>query len=198
MSKSLRVLIADDESIIRMGLRAILTELGHTVFSAADGVEAASLAQREEPDIALLDVRMPFRDGIDAAAEIVKRRPIPIVILTAFNESSLLDRATEIPVQGYLVKPVKRDDLVAAIRVAMSTFQDRKVLKERVDDLEEKLTTRKLIDNGTISGGMLPKVQTALDAVDAGVRRAHIVDGRVDHAVLLEIFTDEGVGTLIE
>ncbi len=146
MSKSLRVLIADDESIIRMGLRAILTELGHTVFSAADGVEAASLAQREEPDIALLDVRMPFRDGIDAAAEIVKRRPIPIVILTAFNEGSLLDRATEIPVQGYLVKPVKRDDLVAAIRVAMATFQDRKVLKERVDDLEEKLTTRKLID----------------------------------------------------
>lgn len=146
MSKPLRVLIADDESIIRMGLRAILTELGHTVFSASDGVEAASLAQREEPDIALLDVRMPFRDGLDAAAEIVKLRPIPIIILTAFNETALLDRATAIPVQGYLVKPVKRDDLIAAIRVALATFQDRRALKEKADDLEEKLTARKMID----------------------------------------------------
>ena len=146
MSKSLRVLIADDESIIRMGLRAILTELGHTVYSAADGVEAASLAQREEPDIALLDVRMPFRDGLDAAAEIVKQRPIPIIILTAYNENALLDRAAAIPVQGYLVKPVKRDDLVAAMRVALATFQDRRVLQEKVVELEEKLTSRKLID----------------------------------------------------
>jgi response regulator NasT len=146
MSKTLRVLIADDESIIRMGLRAILTELGHTVYSAADGVEAASLAQREEPDIALLDVRMPFRDGLDAAAEIVKQRPIPIIILTAYNENALLDRAAAIPVQGYLVKPVKRDDLVAAMRVALATFQDRRVLQEKVVELEEKLTSRKLID----------------------------------------------------
>ena len=76
MSKSLRVLIADDESIIRMGLRAILTDLGHTVISASDGVEAVTLAHRDPPDIALLDIRMPFRDGLEAAREIVQLRPI--------------------------------------------------------------------------------------------------------------------------
>ena len=146
MTKSLRVLIADDESIIRMGLRAILSELGHTVYSAADGVEAAALAYREQPDIALLDVRMPFRDGLDAAAEIVKNRPIPVLILTAYNESTLLDRAASIPVQGYLIKPVKRDDLVAAMRIAMATFSDRRHLAEKVDELQDKLTARKLID----------------------------------------------------
>lgn len=146
MSKTLRVLIADDESIIRMGLRAILTELGHTVYSASDGVEAVTLAYREQPDIALLDVRMPFRDGLDAAAEIVKQRPIPILILTAYNDVALQDRAASIPVQGYLIKPVKRDDLIAMMRVAMAGFTDRRHLTEKVDELQEKLTSRKLID----------------------------------------------------
>jgi two-component system, response regulator PdtaR len=145
-NKSLRVLIADDESIIRMGLRTILTELGHTVYSAADGVEAVSLAHREQPDIALLDIRMPFRDGLEAAAEILRQRPIPIVILTAYNEGSLLDRAAELPVQGYLTKPVKRDDLVTTIRVAMAQFNNQRQLTEKVDELEEKLTARKLIE----------------------------------------------------
>ena len=146
MNKPLRVLIADDESIIRMGLRTILGELGHTVLSAADGVEAVSLAHRESPDIALLDVRMPFKDGLEAATEIVRHKPIPIVILTAYNEGQLLDRAAAIPVQGYLIKPVKRDDLISTMRVALSTFASQRELKEKVDDLEEKLTARKLID----------------------------------------------------
>jgi response regulator NasT len=145
-NKSLRVLIADDESIIRMGLRTILTELGHTVYSAADGVEAVSLAHREQPDIALLDIRMPFRDGLEAAAEILRQRPIPIVILTAYNEGSLLDRAAELPVQGYLTKPVKRDDLITTMRVAMAQFNSQRQLTEKVDELEEKLTARKLIE----------------------------------------------------
>ena len=145
-TKNLRVLIADDESIIRMGLRTILTELGHTVYSAADGMEAVSLAAREQPDIALLDVRMPFRDGLEAAGEILKNRPIPILILTAYNEGTLLDRATSLPVQGYLIKPVKRDDLVAAMRVALAQFGQQRQLSEQVVDLEEKLTSRKLID----------------------------------------------------
>ncbi len=145
-TKSLRVLIADDESIIRMGLRTILTELGHTVYSAADGVEAVSLAHREQPDIALLDIRMPFRDGLEAAAEILRQRPIPIVILTAYNEGSLLDRAAELPVQGYLTKPVKRDDLITTMRVAMAQFNSQRQLTDKVDELEEKLTARKLIE----------------------------------------------------
>lgn len=156
-NKSLRVLIADDESIIRMGLRTILTELGHTVYSAADGVEAVTLAHREQPDIALLDVRMPFRDGLEAAAEILKQRPIPIIILTAYNETTLLDRATELPVQGYLIKPVKRDDLISTMRVALATFNERRNLSEKVDELEEKLTARKLIERAKgilMKGGM--------------------------------------------
>jgi len=156
MSKpqTLRILIADDESIIRMGLRTILTELGHTVYSAADGMEAVSLAQREDPDMALLDIRMPFKDGLEAAAEIVRHRPIPVVILTAYNDNTLLDRAASIPVQGYLVKPVKRDDLITTMRVAMATHQDRRSLTDKVGELEEKLTARKLIDRAK---GMLQK-----------------------------------------
>ena len=145
-TKPLRILIADDESIIRMGLRAILTELGHATLSAADGLEAVSIAARERPDLALLDVRMPFKDGLEAAEEIVKDHPIPILILTAYTENTLLDKAASIPVQGYLVKPVKRDDLVAAIRMATANFAERNTLKSKVDDLEEKLTARKLID----------------------------------------------------
>ncbi len=146
MTKPLRILIADDESIIRMGLRTILGELGHTIFSASDGEEAVSLALRESPDFAFLDVRMPFKDGLDAAAEIVKHRAIPIVILTAYNEPQMLDRATAIPVQGFLIKPVKRDDLLSTMRVAQATFVAQRALSEKVDDLEEKLTSRKLID----------------------------------------------------
>ncbi len=156
-SHSLRVLIADDESIIRMGLRTMLTELGHTVYSAADGIEAVSLAQREDPDLALLDIRMPFRDGLEAASEIVKNRPIPIIILTAYNDAALLDRAAQIPVQGYLIKPVKKDDLISTMRVALATHQDRRTLSAKVDELEEKLTSRKLIDRAKgilMKGGM--------------------------------------------
>jgi response regulator NasT len=145
-NKSLRILIADDESIIRMGLRTILTELGHTVYSAADGIEAVSLAQREQPDIALLDIRMPFRDGLDVAAEILKQRPIPIIMLTAYNDKDLLERATALLVQGYLIKPVKRDDLISQMRVAMAQFAQQRQLTEQVTDLEEKLTARKLVD----------------------------------------------------
>ncbi|MFN3705341.1 MAG: ANTAR domain-containing response regulator [Thermoflexales bacterium] len=145
-TKSLRVLIADDESIIRMGLRTILTELGHTVYSAADGLEAVTLAYREQPDLAILDIRMPFRDGLEVAQEILKHRPIPIIILTAYNESALLDRAANIPVQGYLIKPVKRDDLITTMRIAIATFNQQRNLAEKVDELEEKLTARKLIE----------------------------------------------------
>lgn len=145
-NKSLRVLIADDESIIRMGLRTILTEMGHTVLSAADGMEAISLAAREQPDIALLDVRMPFKDGLEAAAEISKERPIPIIILTAYNEDGLLDRASTLPVQAYLIKPVKRDDLLAQMRIVMAQFERQQSLTGEKEDLEEKLASRKLIE----------------------------------------------------
>jgi response regulator NasT len=157
MSKSLRVLIADDESIIRMGLRAILTNLGHTVISASDGVEAVTLAHREQPDIALLDIRMPFRNGLEAAQEIINIRPIPIIILTAYSDNNYLDQAADLPVQSYLVKPVKRDDLVAAMRMAMATFSEKRELMEKVEVLEEKLTARKLIDRAKavlINNGM--------------------------------------------
>ncbi len=89
---------------------------------------------------------MPFRDGLEAATEIVKHRPIPIIILTAYNENGLLDRAATIPVQGYLIKPVKQDDLISTMRVALATHSDRRQLTQKVDELEEKLTARKLID----------------------------------------------------
>lgn len=142
----MRILIADDESIIRMGLASILETQGHVVLAAANGREAIRLAERHEPDLAILDIRMPYTDGLQAAQTISKQRPLPILILTAFSEQDLVEKATDLPIHGYLIKPVQPEALGAAIRVAVKRFEERQAQAELANKLAHQLAGRKLID----------------------------------------------------
>ncbi len=142
----MRILIADDESIIRMGLASILETQGHSVLAAANGREAIRLAAHHEPDLAILDIRMPYTDGLQAAQTIAKQRPLPILILTAFSEQDLIEKATDLPIHGYLIKPVQPEALGAAIRVAVKRFEERQAQAELTNKLARQLAARKLVD----------------------------------------------------
>lgn len=142
----LRVLVADDEAIIRLGLRSMLAQMGHEVLLAADGREALNLARASRPDIALLDIRMPNVDGLEVALTLNQRQAMPIILLTAYSEQDLIERATELQVQAYLIKPVDERDLTAAIPVAIARFKDSQVAQDKITDLQETIETRKLID----------------------------------------------------
>lgn len=144
--KSLRILVADDESIIRLGLKAMLTQLGHEVLLAVNGREALELARTTRPDLALLDINMPLTDGLEAAKVIARKHPMPILILTAYSEQDLIERATQLPIQGYLVKPVNERDLAAAIGVAVARFEDAQKLAREKAELQESLETRKVVE----------------------------------------------------
>src|SRR5690606_7084201 len=112
---NLRILIADNEPIIRMGLKAMLQEMGHSVTAANNGREALRMARNHNFDLAILDVKMPFTDGLQAAATLSRESPLPIILLTAFSERDLVEKASDLPIQGYLVKPVQPGQLAAAI-----------------------------------------------------------------------------------
>ncbi|MCS7172209.1 MAG: response regulator [Armatimonadetes bacterium] len=147
MSERLRILIADDEAIRLMTLRTQLRSLGFEVVAeATDGEEAVRLAQEREPDLAILDIKMPGLDGISAAQRILQHRPIPIVLLTAYSEVELVERALETGVFAYLVKPVTEEDLLPAILLARKRFEEFRVLQNEVQDLREALEARKLIE----------------------------------------------------
>lgn len=142
----MRILIADDESIIRMGLASILETQGHSVLAAANGREAIRLAEHHQPDLAILDIRMPYTDGLQAAKTIAKHRPLPILILTAFSEQDLIEKATDLPIHGYLIKPVQPEALGAAIRVAVKRFEERQAQAELSSKLARQLAERKTVD----------------------------------------------------
>lgn len=140
------ILIADDESLIRLGLKSMLEALGHQVIAATNGSEALRMAEAQRPDLAILDIQMPYTDGLKAAAAISRARPIPILILTAYSEQDLIERATDLPIQGYLVKPIQPEELGAAITVAQKRFAETQALAQRAAQLEQDLATRKLLD----------------------------------------------------
>jgi response regulator NasT len=143
----LRILIADDEAIRVMTLRTQLRALGFEVVAeASDGREAVELADRHQPDLAILDIKMPGLDGISAAREITARRPIPVILLTAYSEPELVERATEAGVFAYLVKPVSEEDLLPTILLARARFEEFRLLQKEVADLREALEARKVIE----------------------------------------------------
>jgi response regulator NasT len=144
----MRVLLADDEALTRMGLRAMLREMGHEVVGAAvDGVSALGLACRERPDLAILDIRMPGMDGLAVAEEIAERCPLAVIMLTAYSERDLVERATRTEtVQAYLVKPVRDADLAPAIELAAARFAEWQALRQEVADRNEALRTRGLLE----------------------------------------------------
>jgi two-component system, response regulator PdtaR len=142
-----RILIAEDETIIRLDLRSLLEQAGFEVCGEArDGEEAVELALSLKPDLALLDVKMPKLDGIDAARRILAEHPIPIVIVTAYGEHELVSRAVEAGVFGYLVKPFKEGDLLPAIATARARHEELVAVRAEADSLGEALAARKAIE----------------------------------------------------
>jgi len=144
--RKLKIIVADDESIIRLGLRAMLADLGHEALLAANGREALSLARSASPDLAILDIEMPLTDGLEAARVIARKHPMPILILTAYSQQDLIQQAAQLPIQGYLVKPVKERDLAAAIEVAVARFEDSQAAARESAELRESLEARKLVE----------------------------------------------------
>jgi two-component system, response regulator PdtaR len=142
-----RVVIAEDEGLIRLDLKEMLEEDGYAVVGeAGDGETAVRLTAEHAPDLVILDVKMPILDGISAAERIAADRIAPVVILTAFSQRELVERAREAGAMAYLVKPFTKADLVPAIEMAVSRFQEIKSLEAEVSTLEDRLETRKSVD----------------------------------------------------
>ena len=142
-----KVLIAEDEALIRLDLVELLTEEGFEVVGqGADGEEAVKLARELEPDLIIMDVKMPGMDGITAAEIIGEERIAPILMLTAFSQSELVERARDAGVMGYLVKPFGANEVVPAIEVAIGRFAELRAIEEELANLEDRFESRKIID----------------------------------------------------
>ena len=142
-----RVVIAEDEALIRLDLAEMLAEEGYDVVGqAGDGERAIELAEELRPDLVMLDVKMPKLDGISAAERIAEQRIAPVVILTAFSQRDLVERARDAGAMAYLVKPFNKVDLMPAIEMAVSRFAELQMLESEVADLTERLETRKLVE----------------------------------------------------
>jgi response regulator NasT len=158
MKPSLRVVVAEDEALIRLDLVEMLTEAGYDVVGqAGDGEAAIELTESEKPDLVVMDVKMPKLDGISAAERIAKQRIAPVVILTAFAQRDLVERARDAGAMAYLTKPFTIEDLIPAIELAVSRFLEIKQLDAEVTDLQDQLKARKLIERA--KGLLMKKLQ---------------------------------------
>ena len=173
----MRILIAEDETIIRLDLRSLLEGAGFEVCAEArDGVEAVELAREHEPDLAIMDVKMPRLDGIEAARRILDERPIPIVMLTAYGQDELVSRAIEAGVFGYLVKPFRESDLLPAIKTARARHEELAALREETESLAEALAARKSIERA--KGLLMEKEGLSEQEAFERLRRASQLAGR--------------------
>lgn len=145
--EKLRILVADDESIRVMTLTAQLEAMGHQVIGeAATGEQAVELARELKPDLAIMDIKMPGMDGIEAARAITKERPLPVLLMTAFGERELAERAAEAGIFAYLMKPVSEEELLPSMILAQARFKEFELLRKEVDSLREALETRKRVE----------------------------------------------------
>jgi response regulator NasT len=186
-----RVVIAEDEALIRLDLAEMLGEEGYDVVAqAGDGQRAVELVEEHRPDLVVLDVKMPKLDGITAAERIAEQRIAPVVILTAFSQRDLVERAREAGAMAYLVKPFEKRDLVPAIEMARSRFAELRQLETEVADLTERLETRKQVDRAKAV------IQEALDvsepeafrwiqktAMDLRLSMRDVADGVLTHGL---------------
>ena len=146
----MRVLIVDDESLIRMDLRDIIESCGHEVVAeGTNGVEALELCKKHKPDIILMDVKMPELDGIEAAHQIGFHHEAPVVLLTSYSQQDLIDKARDSGVYGYLIKPVREEQLVPSLEMALGRYKSDAQLREKMAELEQSLEDRKIIQKGT-------------------------------------------------
>jgi two-component system, response regulator PdtaR len=175
--RSVRILLAEDETIIRLDLRELLERAGYQVCGEArDGEEAVALAASERPDLAILDVKMPRVDGIEAARRIMADRPIPIVMLTAYGQDELVSRAVEAGVFGYLVKPFRETDLLPAIQTARARHEELQALRDEAQSLSEALAARKVVERA--KGLLMEREGLSEQDAFARLRRASQVSGR--------------------
>jgi len=143
----MRILVADDESIILMDLREMLTSLGYLVVGeASDGRSAVNMARELGPDLVIMDIKMPDMDGIEAAKILTAEKIAPVLLLTAYSQQDLVERAKEAGVVGYLVKPFRESNLAPAIEITLARFEEFRSLQKEVEDLKEALETRKLVE----------------------------------------------------
>jgi response regulator NasT len=172
-----KILVAEDETIIRLDLRGLLERAGYEIVAEArDGEEAVELARVHEPDLAVMDVKMPRLDGIEAARRILEERPIPIVMLTAFDQRELVDRAAEAGVFGYLVKPFREQDVVPAIELARARHEELAAVRADADSLSQALADRKVIERA--KGLLMEREQLSEADAFARLRKASQVSGR--------------------
>lgn len=147
MATAHKVLVAEDDSLIRMDLIEMLREEGYDVVGEApNGQAAVELTESLGPDLVIMDIKMPIRDGIDAATEIAQKRLAPVVMLTAFSQRDFIEKARDAGAMAYLVKPFTKADLVPAIEVAVSRYQELKMLEREVATVNDRLETRKLVE----------------------------------------------------
>ena len=147
MSTKLKVIVAEDEALIRLDLVEMLIESGYEVVGqAGDGFKAIELTENFKPDLVIMDIKMPKLDGISAAEKIASNRICPVVILTAFSQKDLVEKARDAGAMAYLTKPFSIDELMPAIELAVSRFQEIKQLDSEIKDLQEQLKARKAID----------------------------------------------------
>lgn len=145
--EQLRIVIADNESIIRMDIREMLEEAGHTVVGeASDGAQAIELAKKYSPDLVIMDIKMPEMDGISAAKIISAKKMAPVLLLTAYSQKEIVEKAKESGVLAYLVKPVKENNLFPAMEIAISRFREFMELEKELEDVKGSLETRKTLD----------------------------------------------------
>lgn len=178
----MRILIAEDETIIRLDLRQLLERAGYEVVAEAkDGEEAVALARSEQPELAILDVKMPNLDGIEAARRILEERPVPIVMLTAYGQAELVSRAVEAGVFGYLVKPFREQDLLPAIAAARARHEELQALRAEAESLADALAARKVIEQA--KGLLMEREQLTEQEAFARLRKASQASGRPLKAV---------------
>ena len=145
--KTLRIVIADNESIIRMDLKEILQEAGHEVVGEAiDGYHAVELTRKYHPDLVIMDIKMPEMDGITASKIISDEGLAPVLLLTAFSQKEIVDRAKDSGVLAYLVKPIQESNLFPAMEIALSRWQEMQQLEEELDKVKGSLEMRKTLD----------------------------------------------------
>jgi response regulator NasT len=145
--KSLRIVIADNESLIRLDIREMLEDAGHEVVGeAVNGRRAVELTRQHRPDLVLMDIKMPEMDGITAAGKIYADKIAPVILLTAFSQPDIVDKAKDSGVLGYLVKPVQESQLFPAIEIALSRWQEMQGLEDELEKLKDSLETRKMVD----------------------------------------------------
>jgi response regulator NasT len=185
------VVIAEDETLIRMDLAEMLAEEGYDVVGqAGDGQKAIELAEELRPDLVILDVKMPVLDGISAAEAIAGKRIAPVVMLTAFSQRELVERAREAGAMSYLVKPFTQSDLVPAIEMAVSRFAEITQLESEVTDLRDRLETRKAVDRakGVLQEELSLSESEAFrwiqkTAMDLRMSMREVAEGVVTHGV---------------